>query len=150
MTSRPVHTAPSSSRRGGVMFMTLATLAVVSLIVVAMVRGAIIARRSLRGEQALRQVELLLDAAEARAATRVSMGQAVDETIDLSPADLGGQCSARVIVTSTPSDTTDLRLEIVAEYPCEGPVTVRRTREAVIRSPVLRPTDPVTDKESSP
>jgi hypothetical protein len=129
------------------MFMTLATLAVVSLIAIAMVRGAMIARRSLRGEHALRQVDRILDAAEARAAAALKVGQPADDTIELRPADLGGEGTARVTVTTSARDTRGLLVQIVVEYPCEGPVTVRRTRELAIPIQASTLTDPEIDKE---
>lgn len=138
-----------SGRRGAVMFAALAALAVVGLIAVAMFRAAILARRGLRGEHAARQVETLLDAAAARARVRLAAGQAAAETLELGPADLGGAGSAIVVVTHEPA-AAPLRVRIVAEYPREGPVSVRRTREIIVRPFSTPSTTPDTAQETRP
>lgn len=137
-----------SGRRGAVMFAALAALAVVGLIAVAMFRAAIVARRGLRGEHAARQVETLLDAAAARARVRLAAGQAAAETLELGPADLGGAGSAIVVVTHEPA--VPRRVRIVAEYPREGPVSVRRTREIIVRPFTTPSTTPDTAQETRP
>lgn len=143
----PCGNPTSPERRGAVMFMALATLAIVGLIAVAMFRGAILARRGLRGEHAARQVETLLDAATARTRARLAAGRPAAETLELGPADLGVTASAVVVVTAEPAGDA-LRLRIVAEYPRAGPVTVRRTREFLVRSP--SPSVPDTVQETAP
>jgi hypothetical protein len=127
-------TIPAPDRRGVVMFVMLATLAIVGLIAAAMIRGTIAGRRSLRGEHALRQVETLLDAATARAAARLAAGAAADETLDLAAAEIAGGGSARVVVAAEPAGAAAWRVRVVAEYPLEGPVPVRRSRDTLIRS----------------
>jgi hypothetical protein len=129
------------------MFITLATLAVVGLIAAAMVRGAIIARKSLRAEHALRQVEALLDAAEARARARLAAGQPAGETIDLSAADVAGAHAARVVVTAEPAGADGWRVRIIATSPPDGPAAIRRTRDMLIES---RSSTPSAAQEASP
>jgi hypothetical protein len=124
--------AGGAARRGSVMFITLGTLAVVGMIAVAMVRGAIIARKTLRAEHALRQVETLLDAAEARARARLVAGEPAAETIDLSAADVAGTTAARVVVTAEPAGANAWRVRIVAALPPDGPAAIRRTRDTLI------------------
>jgi type II secretory pathway pseudopilin PulG len=146
---KPTHgNLTSPDRRGAVMIMALATLAIVGLVAAAMFRSAILARRGLRGEHAARQVETLLDAAAARARARLAAGRPVAETLELGPADLGAAGSAVVVVTAEPAGDRGLRVRIVAEYPREGPVPVSRTREILVRSP--SPSVPDADQETTP
>jgi Tfp pilus assembly protein PilX len=126
------HAAAPPARRGAVMFITLATLAVVGLIAMAMVRGTIIGRRTLRAEHAVRQVEAILDAAEAR--VRLAAGPPAAETIDLAAADVAGTHPAQVVVTVDPDGTDAWRVRIVAAAPPDGPASVRRTRDMLIRA----------------
>ncbi len=139
--------AGAAGRRGAVMFITLATLAVVGLIAAAMIRGAIIARKSLRAEHALRQVETILDAAEARARARLAAGQPAGETIDLSAADVAGAHAARVVVTAEPAGADGWRVRIIATSPPDGPAAIRRTRDMLIES---RSSTPSAAQEASP
>ena len=129
-----LHAAALPPRRGAVMFITLATLAVVGLIAMAMVRGATIGRRSLRAEHAVRQVEAILDAAEARVRSRLAAGPPAAETIDLAAADVAGTHAARVVVTVDPDGTDAWRVRIVAAVPPDGPASIRRTRDTLIRA----------------
>ena len=147
---RSCPTPPSPRRRGAVMIMALATLAIVGLIAAAMIRGAILTRRGLRGEHAARQVETLLDAATARARARLAAGRPAAETLELGPADMGGAGSALVVVTAEPAGDRGLRVRIVADYPREGPVPVRRTREILVTSSSPTPTEPDTAQETKP
>lgn len=140
----------SPARRGAVMFMVLATLAIVGLIAAAMLRHAILARRGLRGEHALRQVETLLDAAAARTRARIASGQPPTETLELGPADLGGERSALVVVTAEAAGDDAIRVRIVAEHPRAGPVPVRRTREFLVRAAYRPPTDDNAAQETRP
>ena len=135
------------ARRGSVMFVTLATLAVVGMIAVAMVRGAMIARKSLRAEHALRQVETLLDAAEARVRARLATGEPAAETLDLAAADVAGTSAAQVVVTAEPAGADAWRVRIVAATPPDGPAAIRRSRDTLIRS---RSSNTSDTKETSP
>jgi Tfp pilus assembly protein PilX len=137
----------SPARRGSVMFVTLATLAVVGMIAVAMVRGAMIARKSLRAEHALRQVETLLDAAEARVRARLAAGEPAAETLDLAAADVAGTSAAQVVVTAEPAGADAWRVRIVAATPPDGPAAIRRSRDTLIRS---RSSNTSDTKETSP
>ena len=135
------------ARRGSVMFVTLATLAVVGMIAAAMVRGAIVARKSLRAEHALRQVETLLDAAEARVRARLAAGEPAAETLDLAAADVAGTSAAQVVVTAEPAGADAWRVRIVAATPPDGPAAIRRSRDTLIRS---RSSNTSDTKETSP
>jgi hypothetical protein len=129
------------------MFVTLATLAVVGMIAAAMVRGAIVARKSLRAEHALRQVETLLDAAEARVRARLAAGEPAAETLDLAAADVAGTSAAQVVVTAEPAGADAWRVRIVAATPPDGPAAIRRSRDTLIRS---RSSNTSDTKETSP
>lgn len=138
------HAAAPPARRGSVMFITLATLAVVGLIAMAMVRGTIIGRRTLRAEHAVRQVEAILDAAEARVRSRLAAGTPAAETIDLAAAEVAGTHGAQVVVTVDPHGTDDWKVRIVVAAPPDGPAAIRRTRDTLIRA------RPSTSQETSP
>ncbi|MFM7245498.1 MAG: hypothetical protein ACKO40_15175, partial [Planctomycetaceae bacterium] len=74
--NRRRHTRSSSCprRRGSVMVLVLACLAVASAIALSMLRAATMSHRSLRTERHLRQVECLLTAATATAHARLATG----------------------------------------------------------------------------
>ncbi|MGI9177842.1 MAG: hypothetical protein ACR2IT_08300 [Pirellulales bacterium] len=127
--SRPAHDRSSSRRRGSVMVLALACLAVASAIALSMLRAATTSHRSLRAERHLRQVECLLAAATATAHVRLATGgpDAADEVILLEPDALTGVGSARVTL-GRDADANSPAIRVVVEYPLEGPVTIRRSR----------------------
>jgi type II secretory pathway pseudopilin PulG len=125
--------AGGQARRGGVMILTLACLAVAAAIGLAMLRSATVSHRQLRQEQQLRQVERLLMAAGDVARSRQAAGQAIDDVIQLTTGDLADSGSARVVLTVDPDDAT--AAQVVVEYPLEGPLTVRRSRTISLASP---------------
>lgn len=134
MTGRFRHHASDGSRthrRGSVMVLALACMAVAAAIGLSMLRAATMSHRSLRTERHLRQVECLLTAATATAHARlaVSIPEAVvtDDVILLEPDSLTGVGSARVTLSREP-DATSPAILVVVEYPLEGPVTIRRSR----------------------
>jgi len=133
MSRRLTHRAGSGScrrRRGSVMVMVLACMAVASAIALSMLRAATTSHRSLRTERHLRQVECLLAAAAGTAHSRLVAGgpdAAVDEVILLEAASLTGVGSARVTLARD-ADAPPPAIRVVVEYPLEGPVTIRRSR----------------------
>lgn len=136
---------PAGARRGGVMVMVLACMAVATAIGMAMLRSATAGQRGLRTERHLRQVERLLVAAADLAAVRHAEGDRVDGEILLEPADLAGAGSARITLTADGVDPR--RIQVVVEHPLEGPVTVRRTRSLVLALPL---SSTVSPEESLP
>ena len=137
--------SPAGFRRGGVMVMVLACMAVATAIGMAMLRSATAGQRSLRTERQLRQVERLLVAAADIAATRQAGGERVEGEILLEPADLAGAGSARITLAADPADPR--QIQVVVEHPLEGPVTVRRTRSFVLALPL---SSTVSPEESLP
>jgi Tfp pilus assembly protein PilX len=131
---------PPASRRGSVMVMVLACMAVAAAIATTMLRSATTSHRSLRTERDLRQVECLLVAAARIAQSRSASADAADDTILIDSSDLVGSGSARITfardrATSTPA------VRIVVEYPLEGPLTIRRSRSIAL-SPLPSSTTP--------
>lgn len=125
--------APSHPRRrGGVLVLALVALAVAMALAASVLRSALLARRALRTEHELRQVERLLVAGADAARARAGAGEKRDWELVLTPADLAGSGSARLVVAPTPDDATAVTL--VVEYPLEGPLTIRRTRTVVFPS----------------
>jgi len=117
-------------RRGSVMVMVLACMAVAAAIGLSMLRAATTSHRSLRTERHLRQVECLLAAAKTAAHSRLVAGgpdAVVDDVILLEPASLTGVGSARITLARE-RDAAPPAITVVVEYPLEGPVTIRRSR----------------------
>lgn len=133
----------AGGRRGGVMVMTLACMAVASVIGLAMLRSAMTAHRSLRTELHLRQVERLLVAAADVARSRHAAGSTVEGEMLLEPALLSGAGSARITFAVDPADPQQVRIAV--DFPLEGPLTVRRSRTM----PRASPSNPVS-QESLP
>lgn len=137
------HPSGAGTRRGAVMVMALACLAVSSVIAAVMLRSAVTARRAVRTERDLRQVECLLAAAADLARARLTAGAAARQEILLEPAAVVGTGSARI--TLAPDPAAGPAVAIVVEYPLEGPVTIRRSR--LIASPSAPAPNP---EESQP
>jgi len=130
MTHQHSPSRDPARRRGSVMVMALACMAVAAAIALSMLRAATTSHRSLRTERHLRQVECLLAAAMATAHARLATGgpeAAVDEVILLEAASLTGVGSARVTLARD-ADAPPPAIRVVVEYPLEGPVTIRRSR----------------------
>ena len=121
---KPLSLCGKTPRRGSVMVMALVCMAVSLSLALAMLRNAGINRRTLRTERDLRQVECLLAAAAELGQRRLAAGAPLDEVILLPPAELSG--SARI--TLAPAAPPGRSLQIVVEYPLEGPLTIRRSR----------------------
>ena len=126
------HPSPDGgpSRRGSVTFIVLACMGVAAAIALTTLRAATLARRSLRTERDLRQVECLLTAATLWAEAGLVSGTTADAVIDLAAPDLGGAGSARLTFRRA-ADGNPSPVEIVVAYPLEGPVTIRRSRLVV-------------------
>jgi hypothetical protein len=136
--------APAAEpRRGAVLVMAVACLAVVSLIATAMLEGAIHARRQWRLERVSRQLDCLLDAAESLARRRLAEGrpQRLSISLDLpagaaSPAASAngtGQVESNrptVLLAFSPGADGAWRVEVAVEWRsggADGPVA-RRSR----------------------
>lgn len=130
----------NAPRRGSVMVMALVCMAVSMMLALAMLRTAGLTRRALRTERDLRQVECLLAAAADLGQRRLAAGTLIDDVILLPPADLTG--SARI--TLTPAAATGASLQIIVEYPLEGPLTIRRSRTIMPAAVPSSPVAPVT------
>jgi hypothetical protein len=117
-------------RRGSVMVMALACMAVAAAIALSMLRAATTSHRSLRTERHLRQVECLLAAATTAAHAKLATAgptAATNDVILLEPASLTGVGSARITLARE-RDAAPPAITVVVEYPLEGPVTIRRSR----------------------
>lgn len=147
--------SPGRGRRGATLVLVLACLAVVALIATTMLQGGMAARRRLRAEHHLRQVECLLDAGLARIETTLGTRPAdtaerdLTERLELSAADLGDDpdgadapAVARLTLTAEPQADGSWLARAVADYPLDGPVPVRRTRVVVLAPSSREATDP--------
>lgn len=134
----------AAGRRGSTLVVALVCLAVAAAITATMFRGTTAGRRMLRAEHDLRQVELLLDAGTVRAAARIAAGTIEGETLTLESSEIAGAGSARVDLAVARQDG-GWELTVVVEYPLDGPVSMRRTRDTFI--PSLAPLAP---QEKSP
>ena len=129
-------------RRGSVMVMALVCMAASLALAMAMLRNAGLNRRALRTERDLRQVECLLAAAADLGQRRMAAGAPLDEVILLPAVELSG--SARI--TLAPAAAPGGSLQIVVEYPLEGPLTIRRSRTIM---PVAFSSGPVAPLSSA-
>jgi type II secretory pathway pseudopilin PulG len=137
-----------ASRRGAVLVMVVACLAVVSLIAATMLEGAVRARRHWRLEQRSRQIDCLLDAAERHGRRCVAEARLDEVTIavDLSPTQAAQSETARAMIRIlfTPEGEDRWRVKAVVEWPPEGPgrPPTRRSRSFSVRNPPETPADP--------
>jgi len=135
-------------RRGAVMFVALAALATVAAIAAAMLSGALAGRRHLRTERDSLQVEQLLALAARDAGARRASGRPLAEARLLPAEAIIGTGSARITTTVEPGDAGAVR--VVVEYPLEGPVTIRRSREIVVPSREPSPVPSPSPQDPSP
>ena len=114
------HRRQPPRRRGAMLVVALACLAIVMAIIGVMLQGALRARRQLHVERDLRQVELLLEAGIDRAAFQLaSDDDYAGETWQIPASDLLGRGDGEVV--------------IAAEYPVGTPKSVRRTRTFLVQ-----------------
>lgn len=139
-----------SDRKGAVMFVALATLAIVAAIAAAMLQGAVIARRHLRAERDILQVDYLLDMALTGATVRAGSGDAESTVAEVASDAIVGSGSARITSMVEPAASGGWRVAVVVEYPLEGPVTVRRRRDVVLPPAEAPPPSTPSEEEPSP
>lgn len=133
-TSRCAERRPAA-RRGAMLVVALACLAIVMAIVGVMLQGALRARRQLHVERDLRQVELLLEAGLDRAAFQLADDDAyAGETWRIPANDLLRRGDGEVVIVAERSgDAEPWRVRIVAEYPVGTPASVRRTQTFLVQ-----------------
>lgn len=122
-------------RRGAMLVVALACLAIVMAIIGVMLQGALRARRQLHVERNLRQVELLLEAGLDRAAFQLAgEDDYAGETWRIPASDLLGNGDGEVVIVATHSgDAEPWRVRVAAEYPVGSPASVRRTRTFLVQ-----------------
>lgn len=134
-------------RRGVLLVAVIVCMAVVMGIVGTLLRSALSARRQLRVERDLRQVELLLEAGVDRAVAKLAANPNYDgETWSIPAMEILSDGDGEVVIefptaelpTETASESEDeaaasRRVRIAAEYPVGGLTAVRRTRTFVMR-----------------
>lgn len=120
----------TSRRRGAMLVVALACLAIVMAIIGVMLQGALRARRQLHVERDLRQVELLLEAGLDRAAFQLdSDDDYAGETWQIPASDLLGRGDGEVVIVAERSgDAEPWQVRVAAEYPVGTPRSVRRSR----------------------
>lgn len=130
-------------RRGILLVAVIVCMAVVMGIVGTLLRGALSARRQLRVDRDLRQVELLLDAGVDRAAAKLATDPDYEGETWSIPADQilsagAGKVVIEIPDASPPTDSESddapqlCQVHIAAEYPLGGLTTVRRSRTFLI------------------
>lgn len=124
-------------RRGAILVVAMVCLLVVTAIVGAMLHRAIVARRQLHAERNLRQTELLADAGAERALRRVADdAEYRGETWRLSAGQIIGRDPGEVTIQLTHgADDEPWSVRVVAAYPADSEVSVRRTRTFTIPQP---------------
>ena len=134
-TIRRTELRQSPRRRGAMLVVALACLAIVMAIVGVMLQGALRARRQLHVERDLRQVELLLEAGLDRAAFQLAGDDAyAGETWRIPANDLLGRGDGEVVIVAERSgDAEPWQVRIAAEYPVGTPTSVRRTQTFLVQ-----------------
>ncbi|GEM_PF-2506359 len=117
----------ATRRDGSVMVMVLACMAVAAAIAATMLHTAVTARRSLRAELHLRQVERLLEAASAEARARLTAGTQGDASLLLEAPHLADAGTARIGFAPA-SEVGMPAIRVSVEFPLHSPATIRRTR----------------------
>jgi hypothetical protein len=133
----------AGARRGSVMVLVLACMAVASGIGLAMLRSATAVHGGLRTERHLRQVERLLVAAAERVVALEAAGEPIPGEILLGPDDIVGTDGARISVAR--DALVPHAVQIIVEYPLAGPVTIRRSRTLSLPA-----SSPITPEEILP
>lgn len=122
-------------RRGAMLVVALACLAIVMAIIGVMLQGALRARRQLHVERDLRQVELLLEAGLDRAAFQLTSNDAyAGETWRILASDFLGSGDGEVVIVAARSgDAEPWQVRVAAEYPVGTPASVRRSRTFLVQ-----------------
>jgi type II secretory pathway pseudopilin PulG len=122
-------------RRGAMLVVALACLAIVMAIIGVMLQGALRARRQLHVERDLRQVELLLEAGLDRAALQLAGDDDyAGETWQIPASDLLGSGDGEVVIVAARSgDAEPWQVRVAAEYPVGTSASVRRTRTFLVQ-----------------
>ena len=127
---------------GAVLFVALVCLLIIMSILGQMLQSSLRAQRQLHPERDLRQTELLLDAGIDRAAYR--LGQNPDyrgETWQLAADSITGTAAGQVTIHATRAAATKpWQVTVLAEYPLDGALTIRRSRSLEIQ-PTLPPSE---------
>lgn len=115
-------------RRGTVLVAALICLLVVTALVGALLKGALLARRHLHQERNLRQTELLLQAGVDRAQARLTADRGYQgET--WAPPEGALPMAAQITIRPLPvQDDQNQQFEVSAEYPLGSEYSVRRSR----------------------
>ena len=131
--------ALASSRRGAVMVVVVACLATFSLIALTMLRGSLASRGQLRSERHLRQADMLVDAAVARAVSRMTTASVakpddLDEMFEIAGDEITGTGLAQLTLEAS-SVQDAWQLEVMCEYPVGDPRAVRHSRTVTLSPP---------------
>ncbi len=111
------------SRQASILVCVLVCMAVATALVVATTRSALRARREVRTQRQLRQVEFVLEAGIQRAARQLATdAQYSGETWTLSEATVHSLGSAQVEIEVSPRE-----VRVVARMPATGPTVVQRS-----------------------
>jgi hypothetical protein len=109
-------------------------------IVACMLQGALRARRQLHAERDLRQTEFLLQAGADRAAFRLnSEANYRGERWDIQAERIVGRGDGQVTISAARDpDDEPWRVEVLAEYPVGGDLSIRRSNTFFVQSRPLQ------------
>lgn len=140
---------PHRDRSGAVLICVLTCLLVVSGLAVAMLKSALQARKAVRLERHRAQAELLLEAGILRAVDKLSHdAEYRGEVWELPAATLSDTEPARVeIDIATSSDNVSQAVSIVAQFPADTALSVRRSYTFTVSNVAGSLREPSVDNE---
>jgi type II secretory pathway component PulK len=114
---------------GTILICVLTCLLIVSGLAVAMVKSALTARKAVRTELKQAQTQFVLEAGIQRAVDKLSRDPDYQgETWDLPAEALNDVAPASVEITvKTPADDPSPTVSVVAQYPADSPLSIRRS-----------------------
>ena len=123
-------------RRGAVLVCVLVCLTITTLLLIALLKQTLHARRQLRIERNARQTEWLVQAGVERAAFRLAESAEYNgEQWELAADAIVGAAPGTVEISVNREQPGKVRVQIVAEYPAQSEFSIRRTREFLINLP---------------
>ncbi len=127
--STTVQRALPHDRQASILVCVLACMVVAMALVVSTTRSALRARREVRTQRQLRQVEFVLEAGIQRAARQLSNhAEYRGETWNLSPTATAGLDSVQVeIEVSSIDGARPRQVKVVARLPAESPTLIQRS-----------------------
>jgi hypothetical protein len=119
-----------------VLICVVVCLAIATLLIAAMVQRTLLTRRQIRTERQLRQAEWLVEAGVERAAFRLANDEDYSgEQWPLSADAIVGTHPGLVSISVRRESTGPASVQVAAQYPSGGAVSIRRSREFLVDLP---------------